>query len=97
VLEKKGQIVATVAQIQWCLESENAISSMNSNPFALQEWSETNVSQLQQLTELVRGNLHDLQRKVIVALVTTDVHARDIIDEMRDDKVSSVFDFKWVK
>lgn len=26
VLEKKGQIVATVAQIQWCLASENAIT-----------------------------------------------------------------------
>ena len=46
---------------------------------------------------LVRGNLLDLQRKIIVALVTTDVHARDIIDEMNQDKVSSVYDFKWVK
>ena len=97
MLEKKGQIVATVAQIQWCLESENAISAFNNNPFSLQEWLDVNIQQLEQLTILVRGDLKDLQRKVIVALVTTDVHARDIIEEMTNDKVSSVFDFKWVK
>jgi dynein heavy chain len=56
-----------------------------------------NVSQLEQLTILVRGNLTDLQRKVLVALVTTDVHARDIIEEMMNDKVQSVYDFKWIK
>lgn len=82
VLEKKGQIVATVAQIQWCFASEQAISDYNNNPFSLQEWFDINKQQLDQLTILVRGNLMDLQRKIIVALVTTDVHARDIIDEM---------------
>ena len=32
---------------------------------------------------------------VIVALVTTDVHARDIIDELQERAVSSVYDFLW--
>ena len=56
-----------------------------------------NVSQLAQLTALVRGDLTDLERKVIVALVTTDVHARDIVKELTDDKVQSLSDFKWQK
>jgi len=46
---------------------------------------------------MVRGQLTSLQRKVIVALVTTDVHARDIIEELKIDNVSSITDFKWVK
>jgi dynein heavy chain len=46
---------------------------------------------------LVRGDLTDLQRKVIVALVTTDVHARDIVDEMMQEKVQNTLDFRWVK
>mmetsp|Transcript_20676 Transcript_20676/g.31607 ORF Transcript_20676/g.31607 Transcript_20676/m.31607 type:complete len:179 (+) Transcript_20676:658-1194(+) len=46
---------------------------------------------------MVRGQLTSLQRKIIVALVTTDVHARDIIEELKADNVSSVNDFKWVK
>jgi len=55
---------------------------MSSNPFALQEWYDLNETQLGNLTELVRGKLTSLQRKIIVALVTTDVHARDIIEDL---------------
>ena len=54
-----------------------------------------NESQLAQLTELVRGKLTSLQRKIIVALVTTDVHARDIVEGLMKDNVSSVYDFGW--
>jgi len=32
-----------------------------------------------------------------VALVTTDVHARDIVEELRDANVQSIHDFRWVK
>ena len=47
---------------------------------------------------MVRGQLTSLQRKIIVALVTTDVHARDIIEELKaDNGVTSISDFKWVK
>ena len=38
--------------------------------------------QLTQLIDLVRGNLDSVRRKIIVALVTTDVHARDIIESL---------------
>lgn len=45
----------------------------------------------------VRTNLTDLQRCVIVALITTDVHARDIMEELEQKKVSTILDFNWVK
>lgn len=46
---------------------------------------------------MVRGNLSDIDRKIIVALVTVDVHARDIVDELRSLNVSSVTEFKWLQ
>ncbi len=46
---------------------------------------------------MVRGKLGDVERKIIVALVTTDVHARDIIEELNIQKVSTTTDFNWVK
>jgi dynein heavy chain len=55
------------------------------NPFALTEWFEANQIQIEGLTALVRGDLSDLQRFVIVALITTDVHARDIIEDLKND------------
>jgi dynein heavy chain len=67
------------------------------NPFALTEWFETNQVQIEGLTALVRGDLSDLQRFVIVALITTDVHARDIIEDLKNDQVSSTYDFQWQK
>ena len=46
---------------------------------------------------LIITDLLDLERKVIVALVTTDVHARDVIDALKEANVSSQYDFEWVK
>ncbi len=51
--------------------------------------------QLTQLIELVRGNLDSVRRKIIVALVTTDVHARDIVENLVKEGVSNVQDFLW--
>jgi len=39
--------------------------------------------------------LTELDRCIIVALITTDVHARDIVEEMRRAGVASVYDFNW--
>jgi hypothetical protein len=39
-----GQIVATVAQIMWTQNSEEAILGMSANPFSLEDWFNTNVT-----------------------------------------------------
>jgi dynein heavy chain len=87
VVNHAGQIVATVAQIMWCQSTEFYIMETVINPGSLNEWFEVNELQLSHLTELVRGKLSPLQRKIIVALVTTDVHARDIIENLRKEDV----------
>ncbi len=63
---------------------------MIDNPFALTDWYQVNVMQLTQLIDLVRGNLDSVRRKIIVALITCDVHARDIVDSLVKEGVSSV-------
>lgn len=68
---------------------------MSDNPFALQDWLQVNIMQLTQLIELVRGNLDSIRRKIIVALVTTDVHARDIVENLVKEQISSIQDFLW--
>ena len=64
---------------------------------ALQAWWDRNDKQIEQLTIHVRSNLSDLHRCIIVALITTDVHARDIVEELKREQVLSVFDFNWQK
>ncbi len=97
VLRHPGQVVATVAQIMWCLATEASIGEMGTDPNAMMEWYEENVEQIQHLTELVRGKLDPVARRVIVALVTTDVHARDIIEGLVLANVSHLNDFNWQK
>lgn len=67
------------------------------DPFALQTWFEQNRAQIEELTILVRGKLTELQRCIIVALITTDVHASDIVEELKNEQVSSCYDFNWQK
>ena len=95
VKEYPGQIVATVSQVYWCYETEAAIRGMEENPESMDSWYASNNYQLEQLVDLVRGPLTDIQRKIIVALITTDVHGRDIIEMLRDEEVDSVRDFSW--
>ena len=89
-----GQIVATVAQMTWARDTEAALRS--SNPIvAMEKWAVAYKAELQKLIVKIRGSLPKLVRYIIVALVTTDVHARDIIDELCERKVSEVQDFLW--
>ena len=63
---------------------------MSDDPFTLKDWYEENVKEINFLIDLVRGNLDSVRRKIIVALVTTDVHARDIIENLQKENVSSI-------
>ena len=51
------------------------------------DWQNVNYFQLEQLTEHVRSGLNSIQHKIIVALITLDVHARDIIDNLTEGNV----------
>ena len=93
VLAHAGQIVATVAQIMWCKNTEEALREGSED--AVEAWYFENVSQLADLTALVRSDLSKLERKVIVALVTTDVHARDIVEDLKNSGTTSIGNFTW--
>jgi dynein heavy chain len=89
-----GQCVASVAQMQWARGCEKCLVEADSNS-TLKTWFTLNVDQLTGLTELVRGKLTRLERKVIVALVTTDVHARDIVEILIKTNVDKITNFTW--
>lgn len=89
-----GQIVATVAQMTWARDTES-VFHQDDPVSAMKVWSSNYKAELQKLIVKIRGSLPKLVRMIIVALVTTDVHARDIIDELVERSVSHVHDFLW--
>ena len=53
------------------------------------------IAMLSKFSEAVRTNLTKMQRMKIVALVTIEVHARDIIDQLIKKKVADSSAFEW--
>ena len=71
-----GQVILCVSQIFWTLEVHDAIK------VSLSRYGEQLNEQLIEIVQLVRGKLTKQQRITLGALVTIDVHARDVIVEM---------------
>ena len=63
----------------------------------METWYETQLDDLQGLITKIRSDLTSLQRKCVVALVTTDVHARDIVEDLKNKGVCRVDDFNWMQ
>ena len=68
---------------------------MDSDPTSLQALFDESKEQLNQLTELIRGELTGIQRKILVSLITTDIHGRDIIENLANENIDSTQDFIW--
>lgn len=68
---------------------------MENDPTSMYLWQTTNIEQLNKLIELVRSSLESIKHKIIVALITQDVHNRDIIEELAREEVNQISDFNW--
>ena len=91
-----GQSIATAAQIMWTAETERVLSLAGDElRTEMAKWEEINCSTLLDMTAIVRKKIPKLLRRIVVALVTTDVHARDIVIKLNRDKVDTVGNFTW--
>ncbi|KAM8863638.1 dynein axonemal heavy chain 12 [Spinachia spinachia] len=93
VREWPGQVVLCTSQIFWTLEVHEAIRA---GPDGLKNYSEQLKNQLSDIVELVRGKLPQQTRITLGALVTIDVHARDVVSDLIEKGVSNETDFQWL-
>ncbi|XP_030590036.1 dynein heavy chain 12, axonemal [Archocentrus centrarchus] len=93
VKEWPGQVVLCTSQIFWTLEVHEAIRDQ---PNGLKNYYQKLQSQLNDVVELVRGKLDKQTRITLGALVTIDVHARDVVMELIEKGVSHETDFQWL-
>ncbi|KAM4651998.1 dynein axonemal heavy chain 12 [Discoglossus pictus] len=93
VREWPGQVVLCVSQMYWTSEVQESISS---GPEGLKNYYGKLQLQLNEIVELVRGKLSKQTRTTLGALVTIDVHARDVVMEMIESGVSHETDFQWL-
>uniref|UniRef100_A0A8C3V7F3 Dynein axonemal heavy chain 3 n=1 Tax=Catharus ustulatus TaxID=91951 RepID=A0A8C3V7F3_CATUS len=86
VLQWPGQTVICVSCIYWTEEVSEAIrtKTLQSN------------LQIKDIVELVRGKLSSGARLTLGALIVIDVHARDVVSKLAEDKVTDLNDFQWI-
>ena len=91
VTQWPAMTVLGVTATYWTSLTEKAIAEGT-----LQAWYDQNVSQLDALTDMVRGRLPGQHRKTLGALITIDVHARDVVGLLQRQNVEALTDFDWV-
>ncbi|XP_048507335.1 dynein axonemal heavy chain 6 [Athalia rosae] len=92
-----SQIVLTVSQIFWARNVHIILDDKVNVQNAMRSFEQKCYTDLNQLAAMVRGELTRLVREVIINLITVDVHARDTITILVENKVSSSTNFEWMK
>lgn len=88
-----GQAVLCVTQKYWTAMVHEAIRSGQD---AMEKYLELNNSQISEIVSIVRGKLSKENRVTLQALIVLDVHARDVLVNLVENKVSSENDFSWL-
>ncbi|KAL4220766.1 Dynein heavy chain 2 [Mactra antiquata] len=98
IKEWPGQLCITASQIQWTQDVTRALATTKErgDKRALKTMKKKQISMLNKFSEAIRGNLTKIQRLKVVALVTIEVHARDIIDKLIKGGCSDQYAFEWL-
>lgn len=89
ILQQAGQVAIAVAQITWCRDVTECLKA-NKILISLQKFKDKSVQNLNRLVAMVRGKLSKINRGKLGALITIEVHARDIILGLINGKVKKV-------
>uniref|UniRef100_H2Y7L2 AAA+ ATPase domain-containing protein n=1 Tax=Ciona savignyi TaxID=51511 RepID=H2Y7L2_CIOSA len=88
-----GQAVLCVTQKYW---TDNVQKALNTGPQAMEDYLALSTEQISEIVFLVRGKLSKQNRVTLGALITMDVHARDVLAVLVKDKIQSENDFAWL-
>ncbi|GIL57271.1 hypothetical protein Vafri_12526 [Volvox africanus] len=92
VLQWPGMVVLVITAIFWTRGVEKALQDGGES---LKEYESQCTSDLLRIVDLVRGELTNLQRATLGALVVMDVHARDVVTSMVKKGVVAASEFEW--
>ncbi|XP_057714813.1 dynein axonemal heavy chain 2 isoform X3 [Corythoichthys intestinalis] len=93
-----GQMLITASQIQWTTDVTQSLVSCKEleDKGPLKIMMKKQVSLLRRYSDMIRSNLAKVLRLKIVALVTVEVHARDVIAKLAKAGCNDVNAFEWL-
>ncbi|KAK1121659.1 hypothetical protein K0M31_009971 [Melipona bicolor] len=93
-LEWPGQTILCISKLYWTADVTAVLSKMDS--MDLKNYIDNCTNELNEIVKLVRGTLPMQNRITLEALVTMDVHSRDVVAELYKERVITATDFKWL-
>ncbi|XP_028285542.1 dynein heavy chain 2, axonemal [Parambassis ranga] len=98
VKEWPGQMLITASQIQWTsnITKSLILCKERSDKSSLKSMKKKQVAILQTYSQNIRHNLPKVLRLKLVALITVEVHARDVIDKLVKAGCNDVNAFEWL-
>ena len=95
LLEHCGQAIAVVSMILWTVNCEDTFNDEDGRRLDMYEQP---TKDLQDLVKVIRDReLDSIQRKKLTALITHEVHNRDIINLLFENNIQSTDNFAWKK
>ena len=91
VLKWPGQVVIAGCQTYWTMQVSKALEEAK-----LPDYHTNQLRELDDLRGLVRGKLSAKERQTLSALIVVEVHARDVVINLLQEKVNDVNDFEWI-
>jgi dynein heavy chain len=98
-----AQVVIAIDQVIWTANCGGALFRMKgsdevtADPNATEKFLSYSLRQIDAMVALVRMQLSVQQRTLICAILTIDVHARDVTRAIVTKKIDSLTDFEWTK
>ncbi|XP_035806180.2 dynein axonemal heavy chain 2 [Amphiprion ocellaris] len=98
VKEWPGQVTITASQIKWTSDVTQALMRCKEkgDKSSLKSVKRKQVAMLQCYSEMIRNKLTEVLRLKMVALVTVEVHARDVINKLAEAGCMDVKGFEWL-
>ncbi|XP_073413059.1 dynein axonemal heavy chain 3-like [Dendrobates tinctorius] len=92
VLHWPGQVVLASSMVHWTTEVSKALVGSKGLQRILKRCSD----QIEDIVNLVRGRLTKMERITLGALITIDVHARDVVSSLNKCGITNISDFSWI-
>ncbi len=91
-----AQLCITGTQIYWSDETQLALEEYESGQEdAIKQYLQLCNNRLSALIQLVLGELTSADRTKIISLITMDVHSRDVVDRLIEQKTEGPTAFAW--
>jgi len=91
---RPGQAILCVAMMFWTKDNEDGMRQAGVTGLKA-SWKKQE-KQLEGVVKLVRGDLGKMQRTALEALITLDVHAKDVTDDMVKANINDPSEFMWL-